>query len=196
MTELADAIGARAACTVLGISRATMYRRAAPVPTPPLQRTRRSPRRSSDAKRQTLLDTAHSERFADAGVRQIYGTLLDEGLYRASISTWYRVLRAAGETRERRRQATHPARVKHELVAAKPGEGRYVVAWRLEHREGATLARELIETAIAREGVDPTWLTIHADGGPSTTSKKIRGAHGTVPCRPEAIAEEPSFVLW
>ena len=143
---------------------------------------------------------AHSERFADAGVWQIYGTLLDEGCYRASISTWYRVLHAAGETRERRRQATHPARVKPELVAAKPGEvwgwditkllgpakwtyyhlyvvldifSRYAVAWRLERRESATLAKELIETAIAREGVDPTRLTIHADGGPSMTSKTL-----------------------
>ena len=99
-----------------------MYRRAASVSTPPLQRLRRSPRRLSGAERQTLLDTAHYERFADASVRQIYGTLLDEGCYRASISTWYRVLRAAGETRERRRQATYPARVKPELVAVKPGE--------------------------------------------------------------------------
>ena len=185
---------------MLRISRATMYRRAAPVSTPPLQRLRRSPRRLSDAGRQTLLDTAHSERFADASVRQIYGALLDEGCYRASTSTWYRVLHAAGETRERRRQATHPAGVKPELVAAKPGDvwswditkllgpakwtyyylyvvldifSRYVVAWRLEHREGATLAKELIETAIAREGVDPTRLTIHADGGPSMTSKTL-----------------------
>ena len=179
-----------------------MHRRAAPVPAPQpqTQRIRRSPRRLSDTERKTLLDTAHGERFADASVRQIYATLLDEGCYHASISTWYRVLRAAGETRERRRQATHPARVKPELVAAKPGEvwswditkllgpakwtyyylyvvldifSRYVVAWRLEHRESATLAKDLIETAIAREGVDPTRLTIHADGGPSMTSKTL-----------------------
>jgi hypothetical protein len=50
---------------------------------------------------------------------------------------------------------------------------RYVVAWRLERRESATLAKELIETAIAREGADPTRLTIHADGGPSMTSKTL-----------------------
>jgi putative transposase len=167
VTELADAIGSRAACAVLGASRAGMHRRATPVSTPQArtQCVRRSPRRLSDAERQTLLDTAHSERFADASVRQIYATLLDEGSYHASISTWYRVFRAAGETRERRRQATHPARVKPELVAVKPGEvwswditkllgpakwtyyylyvvldifSRYVVAWRLERRESAT----------------------------------------------------------
>lgn len=147
-----------------------------------------------------MLDLAHSERFCDSSVREIYATLLDEGRYFASISTWYRVLRAAGETRERRRQATHPAHVKPELVATKPGEvwswditkllgpvkwtyyylyvvldiySRYVVAWRLEHRESATLARELIAEAIEREGVNPRQLTIHADGGSAMTSRTL-----------------------
>ena len=34
---------------------------------------------------------------------------LGEGTYLGSQSTFYRLLRAAGETRERRRQAVHPA---------------------------------------------------------------------------------------
>ena len=50
---------------------------------------------------------------------------------------------------------------------------RYVVAWRLETRESATLATELIATAIARENLDPTRLTVHADGGPSMISKTL-----------------------
>lgn len=154
----------------------------------------------SDGERQAILDAAHSRRFTDSSVREIYATLLDEGVYLGSISTLYRVLQAAGETRERRRQATHPARVKPELCALRPGEvwswditkllgpvkwtyyylyvvldiySRYVVAWRLERRESATLAKEMLGAAIAREGVDPTRLTIHADGGPSMTSKTL-----------------------
>jgi putative transposase len=50
---------------------------------------------------------------------------------------------------------------------------RYVVAWRLEARESATLAKELFGSAIARERVDPARLTVHADGGPSMTSKTL-----------------------
>ena len=50
---------------------------------------------------------------------------------------------------------------------------RYVVAWRLETRESATLAKELFAAAVAREGVDPTRLTVHADGGPAMTSKTL-----------------------
>lgn len=159
-----------------------------------------SPRRLGDDERQAILDTAHSGRFADLSAREIYATLLDEGRYLGSISTWYRVLRAAGETRERRRHATHPARAKPELAASAPGQvwswditkllgpqkwtyfylyvvldvfSRYVVAWRLETRESAMLAKELFAAAVAREGVDPTRLTVHADGGPAMTSKTL-----------------------
>ena len=89
----------------------------------------------------------------------------------------YRVLREAGETRERRRLATHPARVKPELAATAPGQvwswditkllgpqkwtyyhlyvvldvfSRYVVGWHLEARESATFATELFGRCIAR----------------------------------------------
>ena len=204
MNTLAESVGERAACELLGSARATLQRHRKPWAdalsdaTP--RKTRCTPRRLSDHERQAIFDHAHSDRFCDRSVRQIYATLLDEGIYVASISTWYRVLRAAGETRERRRQAAHPATVKPELVATRPGQvwtwditkllgptkwtyyyldvvldiySRYVVAWRLEYRESATLAREMIEEAITREGVDPTQLTIHADRGTSMTSKTV-----------------------
>ena len=70
--------------------------------------------------RQELLDVLHSQRFVDQAPAEVYATLLDEGVYLASISTMYRVLRAEGEVVERRRQATHPPTVKPELVADAP----------------------------------------------------------------------------
>jgi len=200
VSALAAAIGERAACSLLGLSRATVRRWRAPVAASPTSRKRFSHRRLTDAERQAILDAAHSARFADLSAREIYATLLDEGVYLGSISTLYRVLQGAGETRERRRQATHPARVKPELVAMQPGQvwtwditkllgptkwtyyylyvvldifSRYVVAWRLEYRESAALAQEMITAAITREEADPTKLTIHADGGPSMTSKTL-----------------------
>lgn len=201
MTELAQTVGDRTACRLLGASRATLNRhRSEPTSRASVAQKRTSHRRLSDLERQAILDAAHGERFLDQSVREIYATLLDEGVYLGSISTMYRVLRAAGETRERRRQATHPARVKPELAALQPGQvwswditkllgpakwtyyylyvvldifSRYVVAWRLERCESATLAEEMIAQAIAREGIDPKRLTIHADGGPSMTSKTL-----------------------
>ena len=48
--------------------------------------------------------------------------MIDEGTYLASVSTMYRLLRRAGQVRERRAQAAHPARTKPELIAAGPNE--------------------------------------------------------------------------
>ncbi|MEX6430377.1 MULTISPECIES: hypothetical protein [Ferrimicrobium] len=39
-------------------------------------------------------------RLRDVAVRGIYATLLDEGIYFASVATIYRILAEAGETRE------------------------------------------------------------------------------------------------
>ena len=64
----------------------------------------------------------HSERFVDKAPAEVYATLLDEGTYLCSIATMYRMLRETGETGERRRQATHPATVKPELVATEPNQ--------------------------------------------------------------------------
>jgi hypothetical protein len=50
----------------------------------------------------------HQERFWDAAPATVYATLLDEGSYLCSVSTMYRLLRAHGETGDRRRHATHP----------------------------------------------------------------------------------------
>ncbi len=44
------------------------------------------------------------------------------GTYLASVSTMYRLLREHGETGDRRRHATHPARVKPELLATAPNQ--------------------------------------------------------------------------
>ena len=120
---LTPMVGVAAACRATGRPRASHYRHhrsspppPRPVPGPP----RPQPRALAAAERQALLDVLHSERFVDQAPAEGYATLLDEGSYLASIATMYRVLRAAGEVAERRRQATHPPTVKPELVAAAP----------------------------------------------------------------------------
>ena len=110
---LAPRIGTRAACAAAGVAQATWYRRhrisppppkAAPVP--PAARVQ--PRALAPAERTAILDVLHSGRFADLAPDEVWATLLDEGTYLGSVSTYYRVLREAGESRERRRQATTP----------------------------------------------------------------------------------------
>ena len=104
------------------------------------------------------------------------------------------------DERERRRQATHPAKVKPELVAHSPNTvwswditklrgptrgvylhlyvvidvfSRYVVGWLVADYESSTLANKLFLETCSREGIVPGQLTIHADRGSSMKSKPV-----------------------
>jgi putative transposase len=193
-------LGTRAACAAVGRPRATHYRRQAP-PKPRSTTPRPAPpNKLTDEEMGQILDVLRSPRFVDLSPAQVFHILLDEGTYLASVSSYYRLLRANGEVRERRRQATHPPRVRPELVARKPlvvwswditklkgpkrGEyydlyvvldifSRYVVAWCVAPSESGELAKELIADAVARHQVPPGQLTVHADRGSSMTSNPV-----------------------
>ena len=101
ITLLAPRIGTRAACAAAGVPQATWYRRhrisPPPVRPPPVPHAERAqPRALAPAERQAILDALHSERFADTAPAEAWAVLLDEGTYLGSVSTFYRVLRAAG----------------------------------------------------------------------------------------------------
>ncbi len=172
MAELAPRLGVRAACDALGVSQASYYRRhrTSPPPARPApiaHRDRPQPGALSAAEQEAILDVLHSARFADMSPTEVWAILLDEGRYLASIATFYRLLRRAGESRERRRQATQPATVKPELIATEPNTvwswditklrgpakwtyyylyvildiySRYAVGWMVASRESAELA--------------------------------------------------------
>ena len=203
--ELAPQLGVRDACEAVGVAQASYYRRhrqspAPQRPEPVPHRQRRQPRALTDAEQRAILDVLHSDRFVDLAPAEVWATLLDEGVYLGSQSTFYRLLRRAGEVRERRRQATHPAKVKPELVANGPNAvwswditklrgpakwtyyylyvildifSRYVVGWMVASRESAALAEVLIRQTCAKQGIDRDQLTIHADRGSSMTSKPV-----------------------
>lgn len=122
--ELAAVVPVQRACALLGKSRATHYRRAKPKqPKTSQPVVRRSPSNAlSPDERDRVAAMLHEPRFADKAPAQVWATLLDEGTYLCSESTMYRVLRERGEVRERRRQASHPPRVRPELVAFTPNE--------------------------------------------------------------------------
>jgi len=202
---LAPRIGTRAACAASGVAQASWYRRHRASPVPPARppvphRDRVQPRALAPAERAAILAALHGERFADTAPAEVWATLLDEGTYLGSLSTFYRLLRQAGETRERRAQATHPAAVKPELIAAGPNRvwswditklhgpakwtyyylyvildiySRYAVGWMVATRESAVLAEKLIAATAAKQGIRTGQLTLHADRGSSMTSKPV-----------------------
>jgi putative transposase len=203
ITTLSPMVGTLTACRALGQARSSWYRahrRSPAPPRPPRPAPRPQPRALAPAERQQVLEVLHAERFWDAAPASVYAALLDEGVYLASVSTMYRLLRQHGETGDRRRHATHPARVKPELVAHGPNQvwswditklagpakwsyyhlyvildvySRYVVGWMVAHQEAASLAERLLADTISAQRVDDGQLSVHADRGTSMTSKPV-----------------------
>jgi putative transposase len=203
ITELAAITGSvRAACRAAGRPQANHYRRhrQSPKPVKPVRERRSAPRALSQLEREGVRAVLNSPTFVDKAPAAVYHELLDEGTYLCSTSTMYRVLHAHNEVRERRAQATHPARVKPELVATKPNQcwswditklhgpakwsyfylyviidiySRYVVGWLLADAESKTLAERLLADTIGKQNIDRDQLTIHADNGSSMASKPV-----------------------
>ena len=92
---------------------------AGPVHGPPAPRPT-PPNALSEEERAEILAVLRSPAYADLAVAQVWAMLLDDGTYLASQSTMHRVLRELGESRDRRRQRTHPAKKKPHLVAHRP----------------------------------------------------------------------------
>jgi len=193
-------LGTRAACRAVGRARATHYRKIKPTRVTPRPPRPAPVNKLSHDEVQAVLEVLRSPRFVDQSPAQVYFTLLDEGTYLASESSFYRILRANNEVHERRRQASHPPKVRPELVATKPlvvwswditklkgprrGDyydcyvvidifSRYVVAWCVAPTESGELAKELIADAVLRHNVAPGQLTVHADRGSSMTSNPV-----------------------
>lgn len=196
---LAEQTTTATACALLGKPRGSHYRDRQPVPLVPAQRApRASPSNAlSVAEQDRIIAVLTSPRFCDKSVAQTWATLLDEGVYLASMSTMHRLLRLIGQAGDRRNQATHPPRARPELMATKPGDvwswditklrgpergvyfdlyvildiySRYVVGWTVAAREDADIAKALIESAAQVHGAPGS---LHADRGTSMTSKPV-----------------------
>jgi putative transposase len=194
--QLREPLGVRAACQALSIPRSSYYcakkgHTSAPHPTS-------SPRALAPSARKEVLDTLNDPRFQDQAPREVYATLLDEGLYLCHWRTMYRVLASAEEVRERRDQLQHPTYIKPELLATRPNElwswditrllgpakwtyfylyvildvySRYVVGWMVALQEAAHLAEILFLETCQKQNIQPGQLTLHADRGNPMNSK-------------------------
>lgn len=147
---------------------------------------------SSDEKAQ-ILEVVNSPAYRDLSPKQIVPLLAEQGVYIASESTIYRLLRERDQV-HRRDGAREPRVVRkpRELKATGPGQvwswditylkaptrgaflylymvmdvwSRKVVGWRVETRESSDLASLLISECCRREGVSEGDLTIHSDNG-------------------------------
>ncbi len=199
--ELRDAgVPIRRACGLIGRARATHYRHARGPQHGPRE-ARAVPDNGqalSATERQAVLMLINQAAYADLAIAQIWARELDEGRYLCSKSSMYRIARDAGQSRERRRLATHPAKVKPELLADGPSQvwtwditklrgpskgifyqlyvlidiySRFNPSWIISPVEDSLLAKDFIAEAINRNGATPH--TVHADRGTSMTSKPV-----------------------
>lgn len=195
---LSAEIGIAPACHALGVPRSTLYRHRQPAavadPRPA------SPRRLSDDQQAAIRDVLNRERFRNQAPRQVYATLLDEGVYLCHWRTMYRILEAQDEVHERRNQLRHPVYTKPELMATGPNQlwswditklrgavrltyyylyvildvfSRYIVGWMLDIAESEASAQRLIAQTCTKQGIVPAQLTLHADRGAAMIAKSV-----------------------
>jgi putative transposase len=197
VAELVPMLPVRQALVALGVSHATWYRRGKPRAAPCARRGA-PPLALAAPERQAILEVLNSARFADCTPYTAWARLLDEGVYLASVRTFYRILAAAGQVCERRAQLVHPPHAKPELLARAPNQvwswditrlrgslkwqyfylyvlidifSRYVVGWLVAGAENAGLASALIEESCAKHGVACDTLTLHSDRGSPMRAK-------------------------
>jgi putative transposase len=130
----------------------------------------------------------------------VYATLLEEGQYLGHWRTYYRILSAEQQVRERRDQLHRPVYQKPQLLATSPNQvwswditklfgpykwtyfylyvildiySRYVVGWTIGLQEAAHVAEALVAETCRKQGIVPGQLTLHADRGIPMTSKPL-----------------------
>lgn len=147
----------------------------------------------SDAERQQVLDKCNEPKFTSLPPSQIVPTLLDDGIYIASESTFYRVLKANGQLNRRGRIQGKTKRSKPTAyVADAPNKvwswditylasvikgqfyylymfediySRKIVGYEVHEQECGELAAELMQRNMLREQCFREPLVLHSDNG-------------------------------
>jgi putative transposase len=195
--EQANTAGARShqACELLGITPRTLQRwRQNGELLDDARRTRSyvPANKLSDQERDEIIAVANSAKFAHLPPSQIVPQLADRGEYIASESTFYRVLREAGQLQHR--QASRPAAVQkpRPLEASTPNQvyswditylkttirgmflylylfmdiySRKIVGWQVYEHESSEWAADIVRDIAQREGLTPEQITLHSDNG-------------------------------
>lgn len=199
VTLIAEAVEAGArkikACGVLKVSIRTVQRweREGGLDDRRKGATRKVANRLSEQERRRIVSVCNEPRFRSLPPSQIVPALADEGCYLASESTFYRVLREAGQVnrRGRAKPPSRPARPQA-FRATGPNQvwswditclgaaiaglffrlymvmdifSRKIVAWEVHENETSDNAAVLIGKAVLAEGIAGRPLVPHSDNG-------------------------------
>jgi len=196
-TAMAQGASQKKACDLVGISVRTYQRwtRNGGVEQDARPKAKRPvpANRLSEAERQRILEVCNRSEYSHLPPSQIVPILADRGEYIASESSFYRVLRAAGQA-QRRGRAQPPRRRSKPVAYSATGPNqlwswditflastvagrhyrlylvmdvysRKIVGWEVHERESAALAAQLIRKARLSEGITGRGLVLHSDNG-------------------------------
>lgn len=186
------------ACECLGITTRTLQRWKNPhthtEDQRPLRTQYESERKLKEGEVALILETVNTPEFASKPPSQIVPALADRGVYIASESSFYRVLRRAGEQHYRGRAERPSGKPKASHCATKPNQvwswditylpgpikglyyflyliidiySRDIVGWEVWEEESAEYASRLIRKAVMSQGIraSQTPLILHSDNG-------------------------------
>lgn len=209
---IVDAVNAGArrsqACAIVGITVRTLQRwkpqgedRVRADRRPLAKRPEPANKLSAEDRRQ-VLDTCNEPQYASLPPSQIVPKLADDGIYLASESSFYRILRAANQLHRRgRAQAPQASRPPTTHIAYGPNEvwawdisylpstitgqffylylvedlySRYGVAWEVHGSESGEHAAQLLEKAVWREQLHGKKPVLHSDNGSPMKSLTLR----------------------
>ena len=204
------------ACTIMGITPRSLQNWRRSGLKDQRQTAKKKPgNKLSKQERERVLAVCNSEEFKDQSPKQIVPTLADKGLYIASESSFYRILRDVGQLEHRRRSSAPGTIVKPDpYVADGPNQvwswditylastvkGRFfylylfmdifsrkIVGWEVHENESSELAANILRKAKFAEVLPGNHeLVLHSDnGGP------MKGA--TMLATMQKIGVVPSF---
>jgi transposase InsO family protein len=147
----------------------------------------------TELERQLIVDTSNRAPYSSLPPSQVVPRLADEGCYIASESSFYRVLRAAGQLKHRGKakapgkrhkpqafKATGPNQVWtwditfiastvigwfYRLYMVSDVYSRKIVGWEIHENESSEHAARLIRKACLAENVEREQLVLHSDNG-------------------------------
>lgn len=151
--------------------------------------------------RAAVLETANTPEYRDLSPKQIVPRLADKGIYLASESTFFRILREEDQMKHRGRARVPQKRTVAEHVATAPNQvwswditylkttvrGRFfylymfldvysrkLTGWEVHEEESPDHAADLVTKACADNRVDTAGLALHSDnGGPMRGSTML-----------------------
>ena len=147
----------------------------------------------TELERQRIIKVANEPEYADLPPSKIVPKLADKGIYLASESTYYRVLKDANQLSHRQKaRPTRQRKKPRALTATGPNQiyswditylptavkgiflylylvmdiySRKIVGWQVYEEESSALAGELMTDICQREGILPDQVILHSDNG-------------------------------